>query len=198
MHEPRLKAGLGLGFAINPHGADHANNIHDDLFAAEGGELEKVRPLGILEPIAADELSPRKVSLFRYIQQSRTISDSLVLCQFFPYDYEQITGILSAVTGWNTGVVEILKIAERTLTLARVFNVREGLTADDDRLPKRFFQPKTSGALSNSAIDPEQLDRARRYYYTLMGWDRETGIPDPEKLEELDIGWAVPEIEGLK
>jgi len=198
MHEPRLKAGVGLGFAVNPHGADHANLLHDDLFAAERVELNKVKPLGILEPISADDLSPRKVSLLRYIQQTRTISDSLVLCMFLPYDYEQTVGILSAATGWRTSTVELLKIADRIMTLARVFNVREGFTAADDKLPKRFFQPKTSGALANSAIDPEQLEKAKHYYYMLMGWDRETGVPLAEKLEELDIGWAIPEIEDLK
>ncbi|MBN2187388.1 MAG: aldehyde ferredoxin oxidoreductase family protein [Dehalococcoidia bacterium] len=198
MHEPRLKAGLGLGFAVNPHGADHACNLHDDLFSIEGQELDGVRPLGILEPIPGQEFSPRKVSLFRYTQQNRIIRDSLVLCQFLPYDYEQIAEILSAVTGWKTGVVEILKMAERTLTLARVFNMREGFTAADDRIPKRFFQAKTNGALIDSSIDPNQLDKAKHYYYVLMGWDEETGIPTPEKLEELDIAWVIPQIESLK
>jgi len=197
MHEPRLKAGLGLGFAVNPHGADHCANLHDTLFKAEGRELDGVKPLGILEPLSVSELGPRKVSLFRYTQQNRIIFDSLVLCQFLPYDYEQVAGILSAVTGWKTNVVEILKIAERMLTLARIFNMREGFTAADDRLPKRFFQPKSSGALVNSSIDPSQLEGAKHYYYALMGWDEETGIPSLEKLEELDITWAIPEIESL-
>ncbi len=44
----------------------------------------------------------------------------------------------------------------------------------------------------------EQLEKAKHYYYMLMGWDRETGVPLAEKLEDLDIGWAIPEIEGLK
>jgi len=198
MHEPRFKAGLGLGFAVNPHGADHTTNLHDDSFSAEGQGLDGVKSLGILQPLPIQELDARKVSLFRYTQQNRIIFDSLVLCQFLPYDYEQLSGILSAVTGWKTGVVEILKIAERILTLARIFNIREGFTAADDRLPKRFFQPKTDGALSNSAINPNQLERAKHYYYALMGWDKETGTPTPEKLEELDISWTMPEIGSLK
>jgi len=24
----------------------------------------------------------------------------------------------------------------------------------------------------------------------MMGWDRETGVPTVEKLQELDVGWA--------
>lgn len=195
MHEPRLKAGTGLGFTVYPGGADHCGTTHDDLFAAEGYELNKVKPLGILEPIPANDLSPRKVSLCRYVQQSRAIADAMVMCMFFPYSYEQIAGIISAVTGWNTGVVETMTIARRIFTLARVFNIREGFIAADDRLPERFFQPKTSGALSRTAVDPKELDKAKHFYYVLMGWDKETGIPLKETLEELDITWATPKMD---
>jgi aldehyde:ferredoxin oxidoreductase len=114
-----------------------------------------------------------------------------VLCDFVPYYIEQLPDILAAVTGWRTGIVEMLRVAERVLTLARMFNIREGFTAADDRLPKRFFQPKRDGALSTKFYDPEQLENAKSYYYTLMGWDAKTGIPTPEKLEELGIEWAV-------
>ncbi|MBI4180562.1 MAG: aldehyde ferredoxin oxidoreductase family protein, partial [Chloroflexi bacterium] len=149
MHEPRLKAALGLGYMVNPHGADHCTNLHDTMFATLGPQLDSYKFLGILEPLPADDLSPRKVSAFRYVQQDRIIRDCLLLCNFVPYDLEQVTGILAAVTGWKTGIVELLTVAERTLTMARLFNIRQGFTADDDKLPNRFFQPKTSGALAN-------------------------------------------------
>ena len=38
--------------------------------------------------------------------------------------------------------------------------------------------------LSDNSIS---VEKARSYYYTLMGWDERTGIPKPERLEELDI-----------
>jgi len=185
MHEPRLKAALGLGYAVNPHGADHCANLHDTVVSGRG--LERLRPLGILEPLPADELGPSKVSLLRYVQQERIIRDCLVLCGFVPYDVEQVTDALAAVTGWNTGTVEMLRVAERTLTMARLFNIREGFTAADDKLPNRFFQPKRNGALSTKCYNAEELEKAKSYYYTLMGWDAKTGIPTPEKLQELGI-----------
>jgi len=187
MHEPRLKAALGLGYVVNPHGADHMDSIHDTMYSEPGQALDRVKPLGILEPLPADELGPRKVSLFRYVQQERIIRDCLVLCDFIPYDIEQVADILAAVTGWKTGTVEMLRVAERTLTMARLFNIREGLTAADDKLPNRFFQPKRNGVLSTKFYDPEQLEKAKSYYYTLMGWDAKTGVPTPEKLQELGI-----------
>ena len=187
MHEPRVKAVLGLGYIVNPHGADHCANLHDPLIAQAGPALDRFKSLGILEPLPADDLGPRKVYAFQSIHQFRITQDSLVLCQFVPYDTNQTADILSAVTGWNTGPVEMLRIAERTMTMARSFNIREGFTAADDKLPNRFFQPKRNGVLSTKFYDPEQLEKAKSYYYTLMGWDAKTGIPTPEKLQELGI-----------
>lgn len=187
MSDPRVKAALGLGYAVNPHGADHCANLDDTIYSRRGPDLDRVKPLGILEPLPADDLGPRKVSMFRDVHLFRIAQDSLVLCWFFPYDVQQVADILSAVTGWNTGPIEMLRMAERTMTMARLFNIREGLTAADDKLPNRFFRPKRNGVLSTKFYDPEQLERAKSYYYTLMGWDAKTGIPTPEKLQELGI-----------
>jgi len=186
MHEPRVKAGLGLGFMANPHGADHCCNLHDTLYVTQE-QLKEFRPLGIHEPVPPDDIGPRKVALFRLVQLKRIMFDSLVVCQFFPYSYQQLAGVVAAVTGWDTSVTEQLRVAERTLTMARLFNIREGFTAADDTLPPRFFQPKTNGTLADKPLNPAKLETAKSYYYTLMGWDTHTGIPTPEKLEELGI-----------
>ena len=187
MHEPRLKSILGLGYMVNPHGGDHCANLHDPLIAQAGLALDRFKSLGILEPLPTDDLGPRKVYAFQQIHQFRITQDSVGLCQFVPYDPVQVADILSAVTGWNTSPVELMRVAERTLTMARLFNIREGLSAADDKLPDRFFQPKRNGVLSTKHYDREQLEKAKSYYYTLMGWDAKTGIPTPEKLQELGI-----------
>ena len=186
MHEPRLKPGLGLGFMVNPHGADHCCNLHDTAYVTTA-QIKDFRPLGIVEPVPADDIGPRKVAFFRLQQLEHIVWDSLVLCQFLPYNFEQVADVTAAVTGWDTGVMEQLRVAERILTMARLFNIREGFTAADDKLPQRFFQPKTDGVLADKPLNPEKMERAKSYYYTLMGWDARTGIPTPEKLEELDI-----------
>ena len=36
MHEPRLKAALGVGYAVAPVGADHMMNIHDTGYSSPG------------------------------------------------------------------------------------------------------------------------------------------------------------------
>ena len=186
MHEPRIQPGFGVGFMVNPHGADHCCNMHDNMYS-NPGQLEDLRSFGILESLPADEISPRKVALLRFIQFKRIIFDSLSICQFIPYLFTRAADITAAVTGWDTDVAEQMRVAERILTVARLINIREGFTEADDVLPKRFYQPKTDGVLSNKALIPAEQDRAKRYYYTLMGWDARTGVPLPEKVEELDI-----------
>ena len=76
------------------------------------------------------------------------------------------------------------------MTLARVFNMREGLTAEDDKLCERSYGPTQGGALAEGGIDREELREAVHTYYGMMGWDRETGAPLPGKLAELDVAWA--------
>jgi aldehyde:ferredoxin oxidoreductase len=186
--DPRYKPTMALGFMVNPHGADHVLNMHDDAFAVDQA-MTTMRPLGLLEAAPRDELSPRKIALLRFEQFKQVIIDCMVNCAspLMGVDHKFLSDTLAAVTGWDTGVVEQMRVAEKVLTMARLFNVRQGLTADDDTLPARFFGPKTDGPLSATSLDPTNMEKAKKYYYTLMGWDPVTGIPLPEKLEELDI-----------
>jgi aldehyde:ferredoxin oxidoreductase len=105
---------------------------------------------------------------------------------FVVYGPEGNAELLKAVTGWDTGAAELMRIGERILTTMRLFNIREGLTAANDVLPERFFQPKSDGVVSQTHLDHTKIDKVRKYYYTLMGWDA-NGVPLPEKVEELYI-----------
>lgn len=185
MHEPRLKQALGLNYSVNSYGADHMVGIHDTSL------VSTVNQWGFTEPFALNDLGPRKVAIYKYNHLWRHFLDSIVLCMFVRFSEHQAIEAVRAITGWNATVVDALKIGERAVTLARAFNMREGLTSADDRLPDRFFQPTTSGALKNTAIDPEAMEKAIHTYYGMMGWDKQTGVPTADKLEELEMNWAV-------
>ncbi|MBI2869176.1 MAG: aldehyde ferredoxin oxidoreductase family protein [Chloroflexi bacterium] len=184
-HEPKLKPGFGLGYMVGPQGADHCSIMFDERFVKDK-QMRELIPLGISEALPQDDIGPKKVAIFKAIQIKRTLFDSLVLCTFLPYSFTQTADVVAGVTGWDTSVAEQLRVGERILTAARLFNTREGFSADDDRLPDRLMQPKRNGALANKALDPEKMARARAYYYNLMGWDAR-GVPLPERLEELGI-----------
>lgn len=187
MHEPRLKPGLGLGYAVSPTGADHVHNIHDTFLASKIPKIYE--GLGVLEPVQVEDFSAKKVKIFKQIMMWCSLDNCLVMCLFPPWTVQQKVEIVRSVTGWNTTAFELMKVSERAINLTRVFNIREGFTEKDDWLPQRFFQPKTSGALYETAVDPEKLQEAKLTYYNMMGWD-DKGVPTPAKLDDLDIAWT--------
>ena len=117
------------------------------------------------------------MDLFRYVQGLNCLCDHLVVCQFPPYNLDHYEGMLRAATGWDTSLVEMFRVTQRTLTLARMYNLREGHGVADDRLPKRFFRQHVGGPSANIPLyREEELRRGIQYYYKIMGWD-EDGIP---------------------
>jgi aldehyde:ferredoxin oxidoreductase len=125
-----------------------------------------------------------------------TLNNSLSMCIFLPYSHAQMVDLVAGVTGWQTSEWELAKAAERSITLARLFNLREGLRREDDRLPKRFFKPIQDGTLGRIQLNQQDMDRALTLYYEMMGWDGEQGIPKDSKLHELDIAWALGAMPG--
>jgi aldehyde:ferredoxin oxidoreductase len=189
MHEPRLKRGMAIGYSVSPTGADHVHSLHDTGTVSEAG-IGGYKPFGVYQPVPLEEMGASKVRIQKYHTQWRTMMNSLVFCIFPPWKQEEIVQIVNAVTGWETTAFELMKTGQRILTMARVFNLREGFTVADDWLPPRMFQPQTSGPLSNTAVDKEGLKTARSLFYAMMGWDRETGVPTTDTLGELDISWV--------
>jgi aldehyde:ferredoxin oxidoreductase len=187
MHEPRLKKGLGLGYAISPTGADHCHNIHDTVM--DKASYEHLKPLGIYEEAPIFQLTPEKVRVTKTWIEMRVAANSLSICQFPPWRFNEYVELLNAVTGWGASMHELVLIAQRTLNLARIFNLREGFRASDDWLPDRFFESQTTGNLSKTTVDKAELSEAIKTYYGMMGWNEE-GIPRRETLELLGIGWA--------
>lgn len=190
MHEPRIKFALDLGYATSPTGADHMHNIHDTAYAAEGGALEDISSLGILEPVPADDIGPKKVRLAKYHIDWQVFHNCVGVCMFMAYDKEQMRDLVQGVTGWNSSVFELAKVGERALAMARVFNYREGLTGEDDDAHWRFSTPFESGPTEGVEVPAEDIAEAIDLYYAMRGWNRETGAPTAGKLHELGIGWA--------
>ena len=193
MHEPRWKQGMGVGFSISPTGADHCHNIHDSAYTDVTPSLEMVKGVGILEPMPADDLSPAKMRLLKYYSEFIHLLNCSVCCYFVMslglVGFDRLTRLVRAVTGWDTTFFELLKIGERSVNLAWVFNLREGFTAKDDSMPRRFFAPHGSGPLK-VALNPEAFQKAKETYYDMMDWPN--GSPSPGKLEELGLEWVIP------
>ncbi|MCH1927323.1 aldehyde ferredoxin oxidoreductase C-terminal domain-containing protein, partial [Shewanella sp. C31] len=90
---------------------------------------------------------------------------------------------LYAATGWRLSPEEMLEVGERTLQLTRLFNLREGVPPEEDRLPERFFQPFRRGN-PEASLDPLAFREAVRAYWRLAGWEK--GV-DPARLKALGL-----------
>jgi aldehyde:ferredoxin oxidoreductase len=117
---------------------------------------------------------------------SRSARNTVGMCFFLKYDDPKLTDIVNAVTGWGISAADLAEVGERSLTLARLFNIREGFGAADDRLPAQVTKPHVTGPLSKVRLDPDDLATQIRAYYAARGWSAD-GVPLPETLARLDI-----------
>jgi aldehyde:ferredoxin oxidoreductase len=78
----------------------------------------------------------------------------------------------------------------------RAYNLRAGIGAEYDRPSTRYGSTPVDGPTAGISILPH-WDEMLRNYYTLMGWDPETGIPLPETLKALGIGCVASHLDEL-
>jgi len=69
-----------------------------------------------------------------------------------------------------------------------MFNVREGITRKDDRLPQRFEDVLEEGGSAGESYPQMELEKLLDEYYRLRGWT-EDGIPTSETLKRLGLDW---------
>ena len=110
------------------------------------------------------------------VRGRNTIGDSLVVCRLNTggTSYGDWAELVNAATGWDTTPEEMQTIVRRIVNLARLFNVRHGLTAEMEYPSARYGSAPLDGPNLGKTITPVWKETLTRYY-ELMGWDRETG-----------------------
>jgi len=181
----------GLGYATAFTGADHNR----------GYAFQEI--FGVPVPYAVDRLSIEgKGKLTKWNQDVRTATcDCPTMCVFLldtamaPTATENTAALMEAVTGLTLTPEEVTQVGERINNLARAFNVREGFTRADDTFPDRLMtEPLQSGASKGQLIRKEDLNAMLDEYYTLRGWDLNTGIPTRKKLIELSLDYVADQL----
>ena len=201
MHDPRLKTGVGLQYALSDYGADHMKAAHDPFFKDQDSVgVKEMKGLGILEPVSPTDIGEKKVALFKLLDIYWTVFDILGVCDFgyVPRSVGtmgELLEIIRATTGWEATWFELMKVGERSINMARIFNYREGFTSQDDTLPEVFFRDFKGGPLDGQgAINKKDFEKAIKLRYELMGWNPDTGIPTTAKLIELGLDWLIDEV----
>jgi len=173
----------GLTYATANRGGDHITAyVQGPTFVDAPfliiGESE------IKDPFAAD---PDEVKIAVDLEDMLTSFDCIGACKFMGLciSAEDWVELVNLATGWDYTLEEYKQAGERVYNLARAFCSREGLTPEDDTLPKRLLEdPLPEGPAEGQVND---LPVLLEHYYHLRGWDRETGKPAAAKLKELGL-----------
>lgn len=126
--------------------------------------------------------------------------DSIGVCWFATVSIEGMAELvaeaISAVTGWDYSREELLKAGERIGHMERAFNVRHGLTPEDDYdVPRRILEAPKDGPGKGKALGP-YLRGMINEYYRLMGWDEKTGKPFRHILENCGLNDVARDLWG--
>ncbi len=191
-YDSRAAKITGLAFATANRGGDHITAyVQGPTFLAS--PFLVIDDSEIRDPL---EANPEEARIVKELEDALAVFDSAGSCKFMGMALEarEWSDIIKALTGWEFGVKEFRRIGERIYNLERAFNVREGLTREDDTLPKRLLEePLPDGPAQGHVNDiAPLLDR----YYDYRAWDRSTGKPCIAKLEELGLAFVVGDLYG--
>ena len=175
-YEPRTLQSMALGLAVNARGADH--NRSGAYEADLSGRLDRFSG-GQAHVVAAVDTEDRAA-----------VMDSMILCKFlrgvFDEPFPEWARLLRTVTGWDLDEDELRAIARRIVRAKRAFNLREGATAADDRLPARMLAtPLELGSGRTATLTAERLQAMVAGYYEARGLTADGSIPAAGRAELL-------------
>jgi aldehyde:ferredoxin oxidoreductase len=185
-YDPRALQGMGLGYATNSRGACHIRGEVQDLtlYSVRHWRITMDHNLGPIDPLRWDD----KPVLTADVQDWFCMIDSCGMCNFMFFlalNEDHARALIETATGIDMGGHQgFMRTGERIFNLERLFNLKAGLTAQDDTLPKRMLEePMPEGPAKGMVV---HLAEMLPEYYRIRGWSPE-GIPSRRKLEELGL-----------
>lgn len=174
-YDPRGVQGQGITYAVSNRGACHVK-----------GYMISPEILGAPEKLDRFEVKG-KPAYAKVMHDLTAVIDSLGLCIFtsFALGAKDYADMVNVCYGEDFHTAEsIMESGDRIWNLEKLFNIRAGMTAKDDFLPKRLtedeikFGPSKGWVSKTKTLVPE--------YYEVRGWDKE-GIPTNETLKKLGL-----------
>jgi aldehyde:ferredoxin oxidoreductase len=159
-YDPRVMKGMALAYATSDRGACH---LRATYYKAE---LLGLLPMNSIKG---------KVASFCEWEDLVTMMDTLILCRFYRdlYKWDKIEKIINYTTGLSLDETQMRSISANILNQTRLFNLREGLTSDMDKLPSRFHTEPLNG---KKVVTKKEMDKLLRDYYKERKWTSE-GVP---------------------
>lgn len=176
-----------LGFAVSFRGADH-NRSGAYTFDLTG---------------KVDRLKAEKGrgKLVKDSEDVYALLDSLIVCKnakgTFYKELADMAKLYTLVTGYEMTPEELSLAGQRINTLARLINIREGLSRKDDTLPWKVMNKPIpdDGPAKGAMVTQDELDLLLDDYYQSRGWTAD-GIPTKSQLDKLGMEDLSNIIEG--
>ncbi len=160
-YDPRKLTGMAISYSTANRGGCHSRawTVADELSGTEFSGVE-------LAQMVAN------------YHDAGCIRDSLIVCTFLAGTLRPFyASALSAVLGTEFSDEELDVAGERIYNLERLLNVKRGVDASHDTLPRRIM---------DGMLKPDVYREGMAAYYRIRGWD-EQGRPCSEKLAQLDL-----------
>ena len=181
-HDPRAHVSMAANYATASRGGDHLDAL--TYFLARGTPVPDFGYDGALEDLKS---SPDKADVVYNMQNYLGLHNSMGICKFL-YLGRIGPSVLARwvrhVAGFDVDMSGVLKMGERLVQLKRLYNIRCGVRAADDRLPRRLqTEPRPDGR-SGGVLPDTALMLGR--LYELRGWAPD-GIPTRATVERFDL-----------
>jgi aldehyde:ferredoxin oxidoreductase len=176
-YDPRAAFLQGLCYEMNNRGGCHLENGFTAVRDYCAGYAEWPG-----DRIEGTAIIARNAAL------NNTATDIIGACTFaaLSLTLDEFALLINAVTGLNYNAGTLERIAWRTLTLERMFNMFAGFTQKDDWLPDRFYTQSLEIEGRSRICDRQAFSQMHTEYYQAMGWD-DDGNPREETLKKLEL-----------
>jgi aldehyde:ferredoxin oxidoreductase len=164
-YDPRKFTGMAISYSTANRGGDHSRawTVGDELSGYD---------------FSAQDLA-RMVASYH---DSGCVKDSLIVCTFLDGTIKGLyPSALDAVLGAEFSEEELARTGERIYTLERSLNIRRGVNASQDVLPRRLLE---------GMVSPDKYREGMQIYYQIRDWDTE-GRPSAQKLTSLGLEFLV-------
>jgi aldehyde:ferredoxin oxidoreductase len=225
--EFRAEPGTALGEAISARGNSlRATTYHVVLWDKPAkDEYEGVDPeerndsyrwsknmFGTEKAIIATEYEGKPAALI-YEMNGAAVADSLGYCtsmirpgrvgapgsQFGDTSYQFAADRFTAASGIPLDEASLLEYGERVCNIERAIVVRDGRTRASETLPDFFFEvPIPDGPQVGKKLDKNKFEKMKDEYYSLRGWDVETGFQTETTLRKLGMQDVAKQLKKLK
>jgi len=179
-HDLRSNYGMAIAYGMGGSYRGPSHNACDPYYTLIGVPLDELG-IELIDKYRDDQVMAKYCSID---MDYRALYSSMIMCSFCNPLPSQNAAIIQAATGLKFEIEDVKIYGERILTLKRLFNIKMGLTAEDDKLPKILLRPFDDGGSAGRSPDFEKL---KRYFYEYRDWNHHTGKPSDSKLKYLGL-----------